>query len=227
MKRKLKVAVLAICSMLPLSVALIATGNSREIHNCVAKAPSGNGGQVGFELIDIAHWQAWVTLDWTLHEYEKFSPGLLALNIIKNDPRKGFASSMEVIKSPGCEADGEFSYTEAFGRRFFHIADIVKRSKPADDAGLITEARVEKYHQLNFSAGSVISVLLAPNGDQFFGVNEVVRDLFVAPKIPEGWTLYDHIPTESITIDLSGQVRVLRLSNGSSYQAVFQGGPDA
>ncbi|MEO0543549.1 MAG: hypothetical protein AAFY99_06985 [Pseudomonadota bacterium] len=195
------------------------TPNSHADSGCTVKEHVSKQNSIGFELIDLMRGEAWVTIDWTVEEYAEFSPGLTGLNWIKNEPRTGLADRMRVYKSPGCSNEGQFKYKEVFGRKFFHIADVVARRRTVDPQGLIAEVRVVKYHSLFFDPGSTISTLKAPNGDVFVGVNDMYGNT-TPPTLPEGWVIEAQKVDAHKEIRLFGEVRVLRLKNGLSFQAV-------
>ncbi|MEL7115978.1 MAG: hypothetical protein AAGP08_10365 [Pseudomonadota bacterium] len=191
-------------------------GDGRD--TCVARSPETAGQGVGYELIDLARREAWVTTDWTLDGFAAFSPGLTAMNWIKNDPRQVIAARARVLRSPGCEIDGEFTHQTMFGRSFFHIADITEFWADEFAHGALTEARVRKHHRLEFDAGQTVSFLVSPRGDSFVLVNRPVGASQTEEPLPEGWVLQAMTLTAPWNAGLIGDVAVLRLENGASYQ---------
>ncbi len=184
---------------------------------CVPRAPETAGQTVGFELIDLMRREAWVTTDWTVDAYAEFSPGVGAPNWLKNDPREGFAARMAFLRSPGCAAEGEFTYRGMFGRTFVHVADLTRLGGGDLTNGALTQASVNKHHRLEFDIGQTVSMLVAPNGDRFVRVNRPVDASREDQDLPEGWVLQDLTLSAPWRADLN-DVAVLRLENGVSYQ---------
>jgi hypothetical protein len=212
------VATLMVLSIIfvPPSVIAALSKPAREV--CIAKRPETAPQRIGYELIDLMRREAWVTTDWTLDDFEDFTPPITALNWFKNEPRVGSASRASVLRSPGCEQDGQFTFTYRYGRFFFHIADITGAGWRHGPNGEISEARVQKHHRLEFDAGQTVAILVAPWGDQFVNVNRPIWVSATAPSVPEGWELRDRTLDESWRVDLFGETRVLRLQDGSSFQ---------
>ncbi len=199
------------------TLGIVAAGaDGREV--CVRRVPETAGQDVGYELIDLMRREAWVTTDWTVDAYTEFSPGLAALNWLKNDPRQGFAARAMVLRSPGCAADGEFTYQTMFGRTFFHIADLKNLGGSDLTNGALTEGGVIKHHLLEFDAGQTVSFLVSPAGESFVRVNRPIATGQGQSDLPEGWVLRDLNLTNPWQADLIGEVRVLRLDDGTSYQ---------
>jgi hypothetical protein len=215
---KTAIVTLTVLSMVVVAPGVIAALSAPVREVCIARPPQTASQQIGFELIDLMRRQAWVTTNWTLEAYANFSPPYAALNWIKNEPRVGFASSASVLRSPGCKQDGQFTYMNRFDRMFFHIADVTRAGWSHGPNGEIFEAAVHKYHRLEFDAGQIVSILVTPNGDRFIGVNRPVGEAKARPALPEGWELLDRELEGSRRVDLFGEVRVLRLQNGASYQ---------
>ncbi|MEL6225513.1 MAG: hypothetical protein AAFR01_00655 [Pseudomonadota bacterium] len=208
---------LIIATLSAVTLGVIAVGaDGREI--CVPRAPETAGQDVGYELIDILRREAWVTTDWTLEAYADFSPGLTALNWLKNDPRLGYAARATVLRSPGCDADGEFTYQTMFGRTFFHIADITGVTGGDLANSALTEGAVLKHHRLKFEADQTVSFIVSPAGESFVRVNRPINAIPGDNGLPEGWILQELTLASTWTADLIGEVRVLRLADGTSYQ---------
>jgi len=210
-------AIFATASAAIVLVGAFAAASAPKREACVTRSPDKGAHRVAYELIDLLRRQAWVTTDWTLEEYSDFSPGLTSVNWIKNDPRVGTADQTSVLRSPGCANDGEFTYVHMFGRDFFHIADLVRLGHGLGD-GAIRGASVTKYHRLQFDPGQVVSILSSPGGERFIRVNGPVGVASTKPEVPLGWTLQDLNTEETWQVDLLGEVRVLRLKDGTSYQ---------
>ena len=200
----------------------VATAQTTEDQVCVATEPETAGQKVGYELIDLMRREAWVTVDWTLEAYAEFSPGLTSWNWIKNDPRVGDAARASVLRSPECDKDGEFTFTTMFDRSFFHIANLVRIGPRHGDAGDLREGGVLKYHRLEFEAGQTVSLLTSPEADTFVRVNRPVGAAGMLPGLPEGWSVIDVVLETPWQADLFGEVRVLQLRDGTSYQGPIE-----
>ena len=208
---------LIIATLSAVTLGVIAVGaDGRKI--CVARAPETAGQDVGYELIDILRREAWVTSDWTVDAYADFSPGITALNWLKNDPRQGYAARAIVLRSPGCTADGEFTYQTMFGRTFFHMADLTSLAGGDLTNSALTAASVAKHHRLEFDAGQTVSFLVSPSDERFVRVNRPIDSSQGEQELPEGWALEDVSLGTPWWADLIGEVRVLRLGDGTSYQ---------
>lgn len=211
------VIVATICSVV-LGAGAVATIVAGEREVCVQRTPETAGQNVGYELIDLMRREAWVTTDWTLEAYAEFSPGVTALNWLKNDPRLGYAAQATVLRSPGCDADGEFTYQTMFGRTFFHIADITGATGGHLANGALTEGAVIKHHRLEFEADQSVLFLVSPSGESFVRVNRPIDASAGDNALSEGWVLQELTLASAWQADLIGEVRVLRLDDGTSYQ---------
>ena len=202
------------------TLGIVAVGaDEREV--CVSRAPETAGQNIGYELIDILRREAWVTTDWTVDAYAEFSPGITAPNWIKNDPRQGFAARTAFLRSPGCAADGEFTFQTMYGRTFIHVADLASLRGEDLTNGALTEASVNKHHRLEFDAGQTVSFLVSPSDAHFVRVNRPVDVSHDEQSLPVGWSLRDLTLSDPWRADLIGDVAVLRLENGVSYQGPF------
>ncbi|MEL7345465.1 MAG: hypothetical protein AAFN59_11510, partial [Pseudomonadota bacterium] len=209
-----------LATVVAIGLGIGASGATRfsEKEVCVMRSPETARQNVGYELIDILRRTAWVTTDWTLLDYAAFSPGLTAPNWLKNDPREGFGARAAVLRSPGCEADGEFTYQTMFGRTFFHIADLVELNAEGLTKGVLKEARVSKHHRLEFEAGQSVWFLVSPDGERYVRVNRPVDAAPDFGAFPDDWFLDKVTLSTPWAADLVGIVQVLRLGNGTSFQ---------
>lgn len=222
----MKSIALLVVTLFAMSLGIVEFGAvEREV--CTPRVPETAGQNVGYELIDLARREAWVTTDWSVDGFAAFSPGLAAMNWIKNDPRQGVAARTRVLRSPGCEVDGEFTHQTMFGRGFFHIADITEIWADEFAQGALKEVRVKKHHRLEFDAGQTVSFLVSPKGDSFVLVNRPVGASLGEQALPEGWAQQDMTLMAPWNADLIGDVAVLRLENGASYQGPIDLMPEA
>ena len=210
-------ATLLVGTLIAVILGIVAVGaGEREV--CVPRDLETAGQAVGYELIDLMRREAWVTTDWTVEAYKEFSPGLTELNWLKNDPRQGFAARASVLRSPGCAADGEFTYQTMFGRTFFHIAELTSLRGGDLTNGALTEGGVIKHHLLEFEADQTVSFLISPAGESFVRVNRPIDASLGDNMLPEGWVLQELRLDSAWQADLIGEIRVLRLDDGTSYQ---------
>jgi hypothetical protein len=172
----------------------------------------------GYELIDLRGGRVWLTTEWTRDEYADFSLPLSWTFWRKNDPRVGLPDQSRFLRSPGCESDGQFNYMYAFDREFLQVVRLGKIHRPRDGSGLIRRIELEKHHVLTFSAGRIVSILENPAGEQFILVSRSVDRHTDTPTLPDSWTLTERLLTESLQVNLIGNVSVLRLDNEDSYQ---------
>lgn len=223
---KTAITILTVLFVIVVTPSVIVALNAPVREVCIDKRPQVASQQIGYELIDLMRREAWVTTDWTLEDYAEFSVPVTALNWIKNQPRDGSASRASVLRSPGCERDGQFTFMNTFGREFFHIADVTRAGLGHGPNGTITEAAVFKYHRLQFDAGQTVSILVSPQGDRFIRVNRTagqpVGEPVGVPALPKDWELHEQTLDRSRQVDLFGEVRVLRLRNGTSYQGPIE-----
>lgn len=215
---KTAITILTVLFAIVITPSVIAAMNARVRDVCIDRRPQVASQRIGYELIDLMRREAWVTTDWTLEEYSEFSPPVTALNWIKNEPRVGYASRTSVLRSPGCKRDGQFTFWQGFDREFFHIADVIGAGQRHGTGGAIIEAAVLKHHRLQFDAGQTVSILVSPQGDRFIRVNRPAGEPVAASSLPDGWQLEVRTLDRLKQVDLFGEVRVLRLRDGASYQ---------
>ncbi|MEO1292713.1 MAG: hypothetical protein AAFV62_07780, partial [Pseudomonadota bacterium] len=72
--------------------------------------------------------------------------------------------------------------------------------------------------RLDFDAGQTVSLLVSPNGERFVRVNRPVGARQSDQGLPAGWVLEDLSLGSAWRADLIGEVYVLRLGDGTSYQ---------
>ncbi|MEL6349745.1 MAG: hypothetical protein AAFV53_41960 [Myxococcota bacterium] len=190
---------------------------------CVSRSPSFDG--TGYELIDVYSGEAWISRDWTEAEYADFSLPWSWMTWLKNEPRDRRSEGAEFIRSPGCSEDGQHSYMVAFGKEFVHVGTLNRHItgvdvNPEEAQAYGSVGGITKYHRLTFQAGQTIHILHSPSGERFVNVNRIAGHT-VAPTLQDGWTITAHPVRRPTDVTLFGDVYVLRLDNGSSYQAPF------
>lgn len=216
MKLGIKSLVLATTSVF--AVGVFAHFNQPAAKICVAEKPVIGEQRIGYELIDLMRGEAWVTLDWTLEKYSDYSLGVASWNWIKNEPRLGYGTRASILKSPGCENDGEFTYQHMHGRTFFHIADITDFGFTHGENNEIRGATVRKHHRLEFELGQTVTFLVSPDQNYFVRVNRPVGTDEKAPKLPEAWSMQDFELKSAWQAELFEHVQVYQVQNGTSFQ---------
>jgi hypothetical protein len=196
---------------------------AKEISNTAEKILfAGKGVSVpvnpGHELIDPSGFPnlvVWGTQDLTIAEYDGLTP---PPGWIRNQPREGVGARGRFLRSPGRDADGDFTRQEMFGVSWLHQATIVSIDGSLDPEGLLNASTVEKHHELTWCAGSSITVLTSPEGVRYVLVSRDARRTFDIPTIPDGWVL-EAIPLEeNLQILLPLYTTVIRTDNQDSFQ---------
>jgi len=171
----------------------------------------------GYELFDLKNKIVWLTLEFTDEEFKALEP---LPGWMKNDSsRVPHFDKSRFIKSPG--PDGKLTTKSMYGHTFLHVCNMLEWPHDADKDGLIKSATLEKYHEVTYNCGKKIKVLTSPEGKQYMYINSEGERGKEIPKLPHGWILEEGTLKEDLTVDLSGKVEVLRLSNNDSYQRVL------
>lgn len=172
----------------------------------------------GHELIDVRGFPeiiVWGTQDLTSEEFDAIElPG----GWIRNQPRSGVGSIGRFLRTPGRDADGEFTRQEMFGARWLHQASIVDLGGALDDQGLIQARLIDKHHELSWRAGSTIRLLTARNGNVFALVSRDDRRTTDTSPLPTGWFLEDVTLEEDLVVMLPQPTVNLRTTNEDSFQ---------
>jgi hypothetical protein len=192
-----------------------------EREDCVSRDPVLDGGEAGYELIDLLNKEVWLTPDFTAQEYAAFSPPFLW---VKNDPRIGVADGGEFLRSPGCSDESQFTYLQAFDKEFLNVVRFIEMNIPTDTQGLIRKTQLEKYHLLTYFSGRTVNVLQNPTGERYIEVSRSVDRLSETFTLPDGWTLTEHELGAELQVELSENVSVLRTDNEDSYQGPLPDG---
>lgn len=201
--------------VLALAASLTGCG-ADEIRHCISQPPNFQSDGPGYELIDVFNGEVWATRDWTPDAFEAF-PVRRSLGLwIKSDPRE-LATTAEArfLRSPGCKADGEYSYRHLADRDFLHVVDLHKR--PTHLGPGLRRIELVKHHVLSFPAFNPVQFLVSPAGERFVEVSRTF-DRGKEPTLPAGWRVEEKIPFESFTVSLTGHVSVIRLDNEDSFQ---------
>jgi hypothetical protein len=172
----------------------------------------------GHELFDPSGFPnlvVWGTQDLSIAEYDALTP---PQGWFRNQPREGVGARGRFLRSPGRDADGDFTRQEMFGVSWLHQATIVSIDGSLDPQGLLTASTVEKHHELSWCAGSSITILTSPEGARYILVSRDARRTFDTPTIPDGWMLEVILLEEDLRILLPLHTTVIRADNEDSFQ---------
>jgi hypothetical protein len=184
---------------------------------CVSRQPEFHNSGAGYELLNLRSGEVWATGDWTPDEFSQFELPTSRIFWRKNGPRVGLADEAAFLRSPNCD-QGEYTYLEAFGREFVQVVDLGPITKLMGIRGPIQRVELEKYHVLTYWAGTTVSTLKNSAGEAFVAVAVGLDRADDLPTLPEGWTITERTLEHDQRIELLGNVSVLRLDNGDSYQ---------
>ena len=177
--------------------------------------PSG----VGFEILEFQQdgsLRVWLT---TAITEEEFGAIDLPSGWIRNQPRVGEPDGGRFYQSPPEDEPGSFVEAELFGFSWRHVATVVQRNAPVEDAeGLLTGALVAKFHEVSFDAGRNLVILLSPSGDPYVRISRDLNRPTDDPTIPSGWDLVDVTLEETLVIRLPDETLVIRADNEDSFQ---------
>jgi hypothetical protein len=175
---------------------------------------------VGHELIEMRSFPdpvmlvVWGTQELTIEEYDalELEPGWM-----RNQPREGVGQTGRFLRSPGRDADGDFTRQEMFGISWLHQATVVSIDGSLDPEGLLNASTVEKHHELTWPAGSSITILTSPEGVHYILVSRDARRTSDTPTIPDDWMLEVILLEEDLQILLL-RTTVVRTDNEDSFQ---------
>ena len=172
----------------------------------------------GHELIDTSGFPnlvVWGTDDLTIAEYDALTP---PAGWMRNQPREGVGQTDRFLRSPGRDADGDFTRQEMFGIWWLHQATIVSIDGSLDPEDLLNATTVEKHHEMSWCAGSSITILTSPEGARYILVSRDARRTFDTPTSPDGWMLEVILLEEDLRILLPLHTTVIRADNEDSFQ---------
>jgi hypothetical protein len=218
-KKKIRITLIYLTGII---VILTGCSSVGERDSCVSEEMSLEGTTAFYELVDPINKQVWGTSDFTPREYAEFKPPLFWQ---KNDPRgDGWPDGGKFLRSPGCLEDGQFTYLNAFDRKFLNVVKLININKKIDKEGFIRGTVLEKYHRLFYSKGTSIPVLHSPTGERFIGVSRSIDRTTETFTLPEGWTLTTQKLEKDLQVELYGEVMVLRTDNEDSFQGPLSDG---
>ncbi|MEO1748772.1 MAG: hypothetical protein AAFR27_09190, partial [Pseudomonadota bacterium] len=85
-------------------------------------------------------------------------------------PSWGFDAQKQ---TQACADEGEVRFKSMFGRRFLHMGDMFLNLQEREHQTVINESGNNGDQPPSFLIGDTISILHAPNGDRFIGVNSL------------------------------------------------------
>lgn len=175
--------------------------------------------EVGYEILQIVSPNeiiTWLNVDgMTQAEFDalELPPGW-----IKNQPREVIPSGGAFAQSPGAEVAGEFVDETHFGHQWRHVATIVEADAPLDDEGLLAANTINKFHQVVFSAGTTLPVLVSPEGDIYPMITRDTGRTSETFALPDGWQLTEITLTEDPVVQLPNPTINIRTENEDSFQ---------
>jgi hypothetical protein len=172
----------------------------------------------GHELLDFSGFPnvvVWGTQDLTIEEYDAL---MLPPGWRRNQPREGVGANGRFLRSPGRDADGDFTRQEMFGVSWLHQATIVSIDGFLDAEGLLLATTVEKHHELTWRAGSSITILTSPEGVSYALVSRDARRSSDTPTIPDDWMLEEILLEKNLTVLLPLHTTNIRTDNQDSFQ---------
>lgn len=175
--------------------------------------------EIGYEILQIVSPNeiiTWVNVDGiTQAEFDAID---LPLGWFKNQPREVIPSGGTFAQSPSAEADGEFVEETLYGHQWRHVATIVEANVPLDDEGLLTANTINKFHQVEFSAGTTLPVLVSPEGDGYALITRDAGRTTDTFALPDGWQLTEITLTEDLVVQLPNPTINIRTENEDSFQ---------
>lgn len=172
--------------------------------------------RVGFELAQIVSIDSilvWKNSD--MLTQEEFDAIEITSSWRKNEPREGIPNFSRFLRSPDAIQEGDFTTTEHFGYNWLFNAQVVENNValPDNNQGLLTGRYIAKYHEVTFNAGSILSVLISPDGKEYILISRDVNRLTDVPIIPDNWQLEERVISEEVTLELPNPTLNIRAEN--------------
>lgn len=197
------------------------TALAREVEKCVERAPSVGRSGPGYELLDTARSKVWVTRDWTPEDFGSFRLPFVHRLWRKNGPRARFADQTQVLRSPDCRDDGQYTYMRDFGREFLHVVNIESLDQSHARSHGFVAVHASKYQKLRYSAGFSVPTLIDSDGNRYIALSGPFEISDVpTPSLPEGWRHEWTMLTAPLELVSESSVVVVRADNGVSYQRI-------
>ena len=168
-----------------------------------------------FQIVSETEIIAWANTDGiTLEEFNALE---LPEGWTKNQPREVLWDDGEFSNSPGQEP-GVFVNEELFGFQWQHVATVGEREYSLDPDAILVGSDVFKNHTVYFNAGSIVQLVVSPEGDTYlFATRDANRTTDVA-TLPEGWQRSEFVPETAIQIQLPNPTINIRADNQDSFQ---------
>lgn len=193
---------------------------------CSDSDNSNNGSEeeeprIGFEMIEVQapnSLRAWISTDINFEEFDALEE---PQGWFKNQPRESAECSPDAgrfLKSPDATEEGDIHQEEFFGFNWFHAATVIQSGIPMDDQGILQGARVRKFHELTYNAGSCVILLISPEGEVYFRIGRDANRLSNEPTIPNLWRLEEHVAEDELVFELFEENLVIRTDNQDSFQ---------
>ncbi|MEO0920646.1 MAG: hypothetical protein AAFX98_08135, partial [Pseudomonadota bacterium] len=125
------------------------------------------------------------------------------------------------LQARACAHESEVRYKSMFGRRFLHLGDVFSRLELKHDQKELGHSYSVAGHFPSFEIGDTISILHAPNGDRFIGVNSLVASNSESVVLPFGWTLKTHELSNSIETELIRQMLAFYFDDMATEQELI------
>lgn len=188
-----------------------------EREECVPYRSVFEKADTGYELIDMAGREVWATTDFTIDEFQSFSMPASWSFWRKNDPRSGQATRGQFLRSPGC-AEDRYTYLHAFGKSFQKVVELKQLPGKLDSEGLLHGVRLEKYHVIQFEQGTSVKILHSPQDERYILVARTSPESDQESTLPPDWRISVHRLEADLTVNLTGDVTVIRTDTEDSYQ---------
>ncbi len=174
--------------------------------------------RVGYEILQAVapdRIVTWLNNEMTQAEFDAIE---LPQGWFKNQPREGEPDRGAFARSPDAARDGEFTVAEHFGHAWTHVATVVETGISLDPDGLLTGARVHKYHEVGFDAGRRLPVIVSPTGDVYVRISRDAGRASDTPTMPETWREAEYATDAPLTLQLPERTLVIRADNEDSFQ---------
>ena len=203
-------------SALLLIVITVLCGCDNEDDANTNEEPANDEVRVGFELVQIVSVDS--ILVWTNSDMltqEEFDAIEITSSWTKNEPREGIPNFSRFLRSPDATQEGDFTTAEHFGYNWLFNAQVVENgvALPDNNQGLLTGRYIAKYHEVTFNAGSTLSVLISPDGEEYILISRDVNRLTDVPIIPDNWQLEERVISEELILELPNPTLNIRAEN--------------
>ncbi len=185
--------------------------------SAVSTQAAENPGRIGFEILQFKSRNeivAWASKDIT---EEQFDALRLPAGWSRNQPREVDPNRGEFLSSPGKD-EGRYTREEHFGHEWLHVATVTEPGVRLDREGRLRGSRVQKNHRVSFDAGSTLSLLVSPEGEEFVRISRDLNRTRDVPTLPRDWNLIEHRIAKPLEVALPEETLVIRADNQDSFQ---------